>query len=146
MLSKAYYTTSVWNLTLPRVSTWAQKKERKPCRHQIRKWRPGISLSANMSDAMVREVNEFVSKLLKQKNTNKTIASVWNICSCLKDSLYQLRKKYLLFFVLFTTLTQHYTFAHLRDHAVAQLVEALRYMSEGRGFDSRWCHWNFSLK
>jgi hypothetical protein len=25
-------------------------------------------------------------------------------------------------------------------NAVAQLVEALRYKSEGRGFDSRWCH------
>jgi len=30
-------------------------------------------------------------------------------------------------------------------HAVAQLVEALRYKPEGRGFGSRWCHWNFSL-
>jgi hypothetical protein len=30
-------------------------------------------------------------------------------------------------------------------HAVVQLVEALRYKPEGRGFDSRWCHWNFSL-
>ena len=30
-------------------------------------------------------------------------------------------------------------------HAVAQLVEALRYKPEGRGFDSRWCHWIFSL-
>ena len=29
--------------------------------------------------------------------------------------------------------------------AVAQLVTALRYKSEGRGFDSWWCHWNFSL-
>jgi hypothetical protein len=28
---------------------------------------------------------------------------------------------------------------------VAQLVEALRYKSEGRAFDSRWCYWNFSL-
>jgi hypothetical protein len=28
---------------------------------------------------------------------------------------------------------------------LVQLVEALRYKSEGRGFDSRWCHWNFSL-
>jgi hypothetical protein len=27
----------------------------------------------------------------------------------------------------------------------SQLVEALRYKPEGRGFDSRWCHWNFSL-
>jgi hypothetical protein len=25
-------------------------------------------------------------------------------------------------------------------HAVAQLVEALRYKPEGRGFESRWCH------
>ena len=29
-------------------------------------------------------------------------------------------------------------------HAVAQLVEALRYKPEGRGFDPR-CHWNFSV-
>jgi hypothetical protein len=28
---------------------------------------------------------------------------------------------------------------------VAQLVEALRYKPEGRGFDSRWFQWNFSL-
>ena len=28
-------------------------------------------------------------------------------------------------------------------HAVAQLIEALRYRSEGRGFDSRWGHWIF---
>jgi hypothetical protein len=27
----------------------------------------------------------------------------------------------------------------------AQLVEALLYKPEGYGFDSRWCHWNFSL-
>jgi hypothetical protein len=28
-------------------------------------------------------------------------------------------------------------------HPVAQLVEALTYKLEGRGFDSRLCHWNF---
>jgi hypothetical protein len=28
---------------------------------------------------------------------------------------------------------------------VAQFVEALRYKLKGRGFDSRWCHWNFLL-
>ena len=26
-----------------------------------------------------------------------------------------------------------------------QAVEALCYKPEGRGFDSQWCHWNFSL-
>jgi hypothetical protein len=25
------------------------------------------------------------------------------------------------------------------------VVEALRYKPEGRGIDSRWCHWNFTL-
>jgi len=34
---------------------------------------------------------------------------------------------------------------HWWDHAVVQLVEALRYKLGGRGFDYRWCHWNFSL-
>jgi hypothetical protein len=28
---------------------------------------------------------------------------------------------------------------------VVQLVEALRYRPEGRGFDSRWGLWDFSL-
>ena len=27
---------------------------------------------------------------------------------------------------------------------MSQLVEALRYNPEGRGFDARWYHWNFS--
>ena len=27
---------------------------------------------------------------------------------------------------------------------MAQLVEALCCKPEGRGLDSRWCHWNFS--
>jgi hypothetical protein len=30
-------------------------------------------------------------------------------------------------------------------HAVAELVEALRYKPESRGIDSRWCDWDFSL-
>jgi len=34
---------------------------------------------------------------------------------------------------------------YIWGHAVAQLVEALRYKPEGRGFDFRWCQWNFSL-
>jgi hypothetical protein len=34
---------------------------------------------------------------------------------------------------------------NIMGHAVAQLVEALRHKSEGRGFDSPLCHWHFSL-
>jgi hypothetical protein len=30
----------------------------------------------------------------------------------------------------------------IMGHVVVQLVEALIYKTEGRGFDSRWCHWN----
>jgi hypothetical protein len=28
---------------------------------------------------------------------------------------------------------------------MVQLAEALRYKPEGRGFDFRWCNWNFLL-
>jgi hypothetical protein len=36
---------------------------------------------------------------------------------------------------------------HPRERARGgAVVEALRYKPEGRGIDSRWCHWNFSLK
>jgi len=31
-----------------------------------------------------------------------------------------------------------------QGYDVAQLVEALHYKSEGRGFDSQWAHWNFT--
>ena len=37
------------------------------------------------------------------------------------------------------------TILHLLLHAVAQLFEVLCCSPEGRGFDSRWFHWNFSL-
>ena len=30
-------------------------------------------------------------------------------------------------------------------YTVEQLFEALRCKQEGRGFDSRWCYWNFSF-
>ena len=38
-----------------------------------------------------------------------------------------------------------YRASSTQGHAVAQLVEAFRYKSEGHGFDSRWCHWIFLL-
>jgi len=45
----------------------------------------------------------------------------------------------------YSKILQNARYIQQQGHAVAQLVEALRYKSEGRGFDSRWCHWNFSL-
>jgi len=30
-------------------------------------------------------------------------------------------------------------------YAVVQWVEELRYETEGRGFDSRWSHWDFPV-
>jgi len=38
-----------------------------------------------------------------------------------------------------------YIYRERERERVAQLVEALHYKPEGRGFDSRWCHWSFSL-
>jgi hypothetical protein len=50
----------------------------------------------------------------------------------------------------FCTDTRYYTTIYILAtvsiaHAVAQLVEALRYESEDRGFDSRRCYWKFYL-
>jgi len=39
----------------------------------------------------------------------------------------------------------HVVTSSTSEFAVVQFVEALRYKSEGRGFDSLWCHWNFSM-
>jgi hypothetical protein len=36
-------------------------------------------------------------------------------------------------------------YLYTTGYAVAHLVEAPRYMLEGRGFDYRCCNWNFSL-
>jgi len=45
---------------------------------------------------------------------------------------------YLQHFVIATL--YHFTFV-----CGAQLDDALRYEPGGRGFEFRWCHWNFSL-
>jgi len=42
-------------------------------------------------------------------------------------------------------LCSYLSYKYPKGHPVAQLVEALRNKPEGRGFDSRWCHCNFSL-
>jgi hypothetical protein len=36
--------------------------------------------------------------------------------------------------------TDEQEYGYQRGHAVKQLVEALLYKLEGRGFDFRWCH------
>jgi hypothetical protein len=34
---------------------------------------------------------------------------------------------------------------HIKGACGGVVVKALRYKPAGRGFDSRWCHWNFSV-
>jgi hypothetical protein len=52
--------------------------------------------------------------------------------------------KYLLCFIVImpTDYTKH---LGCLTHVVTQLVEVLSYKPVGRGLDSRWCHWLFSL-
>jgi hypothetical protein len=45
--------------------------------------------------------------------------------------------------LIFISVVAYYVFS--LGYAVVQLVEALLYKTEGHGFDSQWCHWNFSL-
>ena len=55
--------------------------------------------------------------------------------ACYTDRLSQAQKQ------------DHFRVSNLYNgqHAVVQFVEALSYKPEGRGYGSRWCHWNFSL-
>jgi hypothetical protein len=57
----------------------------------------------------------------------------------LHDSIYISKFKLLFSFNILDAIT------YKLEYAVAQLVEALRYKPEGRGFDSRWSNWNFSV-
>jgi hypothetical protein len=49
----------------------------------------------------------------------------------------------------FKVLYQHVPDYHLLHRCEGarggRVVKALRYKPAGRGFDSRWCHWNFSV-
>ena len=56
-----------------------------------------------------------------------------------------LAKTWINSWLIYVTICFRISTPFLKGHAVAQLVEALRYKPEGHGFDSRWCHWNFSL-
>jgi hypothetical protein len=48
-------------------------------------------------------------------------------------------------FMEWSVTTFNLSFYQLLRQAVAQFVNVLCHKPEGRGFDSRWCHWNFSL-
>jgi len=67
----------------------------------------------------------------------------WQLRWMAKNRNLGLGQKFFMLFIYF------YLFKSLKflegGHAVAQLVVALRYKSEGYGFDSRWCNWNFLL-
>jgi hypothetical protein len=49
--------------------------------------------------------------------------------------------------IMHLTLCRYNTLSYIKiqGHAVAQLVEALRYKPEDCGIGSGWCHLNFSL-
>jgi len=57
----------------------------------------------------------------------KTFVTIWQEVTCLNSE------------------GSFFTLNVVWGYAVAQLVEALRYKPEGRGFDSRWYNWTFSL-
>jgi hypothetical protein len=66
--------------------------------------------------------------------------SYWAIsCLCLMRPHFEIQ------YFTGTSWLHCYYYYYSMGHAVTQLVEALRYKPEGRGFDSRWCHCNFSL-
>jgi len=76
-----------------------------------------------------------------ETSVNNHVYTLWNKPRILKKSS-ALRQKPE---ILFLNCNFIGVIIKIKGHAVAQLVEALRCKSEVRWFDSRWCHWNFSL-
>jgi hypothetical protein len=84
----------------------------------------------------------------KHQSTLHWVRFVCFLCCVIGITLYS--KKPLPIFIVrnitwHITLFIFYSIIECMGYAVAQLVEALRYKPIGRGFDSRWCLWNFSL-
>jgi hypothetical protein len=55
----------------------------------------------------------------------------------------KLPRKKILYAYSFYTIEEYLSQSGTPDGGT--VVEVLCYKSEGRWFDSRWCHWNFSL-
>jgi hypothetical protein len=60
------------------------------------------------------------------------------LLNCTPELLHGEKCKFIISFINLVT-------SSTSEFAVVQLVEALRDKSEGRGFDSLWCHWTFSV-
>ena len=75
---------------------------------------------------------------------------LWTLCVAMEKSLRradQSSRGFLLILVSLGVISCNNNPILLKrvGYELAQLVVALRYKSEGRGFDSWWCHWNLSL-
>jgi hypothetical protein len=82
------------------------------------------------------------SQYPKHGESLKSRNAVCFLCgSCWNFSGFEKLKQFLLAILL--NVSRQYN--ESRGRAVAQLVEAVRYKPEVRGFHSRCCHWNFSL-
>ena len=52
---------------------------------------------------------------------------------------------YILYIKIYYMLYIIYTVIYYMGEHGGVVVKALRYKPGGRGFNSRWCHWNFSV-
>jgi hypothetical protein len=76
--------------------------------------------------------------------TTSAYLTVW-VSQCI---LYGYHNVYSYIHYTCTTVVHYFVFLVLKfmgGNMMVQLVAELCYKPEGLGFDSRWCHWNFSL-
>jgi hypothetical protein len=85
--------------------------------------------------------------VLLRPNSNNNICEVQNTNKSaieLQTDIFYLIAAHKSFVIDITSISPQ-SYKHWGTLLVAQLVQALRYKPEVRGFDSRWCHWKFSL-
>ena len=86
--------------------------------------------------ADVNPVIKFLPHTLHMCGRNM-FTGLTSVCLCVCVCVY----KTLFVFGVFANVI---CYMHMGDRG-GTVVKALCYKSEGRWFDSRWCHWNFSL-
>jgi hypothetical protein len=93
---------------------------------------------------VINKIHKFIvqHKLFEILNYNNVAAT----CFDSHEAIFRLElKRSVIDIILCLSFIFYILIYYNRWYAVAQLVETLRYKSEGRGFDSRLCQWNFSI-
>jgi hypothetical protein len=150
----SYITRTRWDSS-ERVTNWSQRPlslqhttnttDEHPC-PQRNSNPPSQKIERPQSNALDCTANAI--RVLSILHVSTACRIVQHVCWQPFNLLCRDLREHKMHFAITTTLNYNTIRAAQSEHfyrPVCTVVEVLCYKSEGRWFDSRWCHWNFSL-